>query len=237
VLDSTLQKSIKVSCPTGRSAVGVTAATTRPWAVHIIGLVPNGRSATATARVFSGTGYRWTITVRAICVVTPPGLEYVTSTSTTPIGGSGAVGSRATCPGSKQLIGFGGLVTGGRILSFMPQGSPANAIWLSGQPFTRTVGALTVRTVAVCATAGFISNYPEPELVQSDGQPVVSAAFCPVDTHVYAVAGWVADNGYLSDVAVDNATAEAITTMRSSANLGFSGKVVPFCIGGVSTPS
>lgn len=230
--NTTLEKTVSVSCPIGRSAVGVAASTTRPWAVQIISLRPRGRTATATARVFSGTGFRWSITVKAICASTPAGLQYVSATSSTPIGGGSTVGATATCPGSKRLIGFGGTVTGGRILSFMPQGSPATGVWLSGQPFTGTVGTLTVTTVAVCASAGFTSQYSEPPLSDSQGQPVVSTADCPSGMHVYAAAGWAANDGaYISDVAVDDALTSAAFTLRSSVNLPFSGKAIPFCVG------
>lgn len=230
---TTLQKSISVSCPAGRSAVGVTASTTRPWAVHITGLVPNGSLATATARVFSGVGYSWRITVTAVCAVTPAGLQYVSITSTTPVSpGSPVVGATATCPSAKRLIGLGGSVSGGRILSFMPQSSPANGIWLSGQPFPGTAGPLTVRSVAVCATAGFASRYDEPPLTESQGQPVVSAANCPAGMYVHAAAGWAAnDTAYISTVAVNGAKTGASLTLRSSAGSPFSGKVIPFCVG------
>ena len=231
-LDSTLVKSVTARCPAGRSAVGVAASTTRPWAVHLTGLVPNGRSATATARVFSGTGFRWTLTVTAICASTPAGLQYVSATSSTPISeGSPAVGATATCPGAKRLIGLGGLVTGGRILSLMPQNNPANGTWLSGEPFTGTPGSLIVRSIAVCASAGFASRFPEPPLTTSAGQPVVSSASCPAGMFVYAAAGWVANAGaYISDVTVNGTTGAALT-LRSSVNQPFSGKVIPFCVG------
>jgi hypothetical protein len=233
VLDSTVQKSVSARCPRGRTAVGVAATTTRPSAVHITGLVPNGRQATATARVFSGAGFRWRITVTAICASTPAGLQYVSSTSSTPITpGSPAVGATTTCPADKRLIGFGGTVAGGRILSFMPQGNPATGIFLSGEPFTGTPGVLTVRSIAVCATAGFVSQFPEPPLVSSQGQPVVASASCPSGMFAHAVAGWVANTGaYISDVTVSGGMTTVALTLRSSVNQPFSGKAIPFCVG------
>jgi hypothetical protein len=237
--DSTLKKSITVRCPAGRSAVGVSATTTRPWAVHIISLTPKGSSATASARVFAGTDNQWSITVTAICVTTPAGLTYVPATSTTPITTGGrVVAAKAYCPTGKQLVGFGGSVGGGRILSFMPQGDPATGIFLSGEPFIRTSGTLTVTTVAVCATARFVSKYEEAPLVESQGQPVVSAANCPAGMYVHAVAGWAVntsnanDGAYVSDVTVinDSLTAASLI-LRSAVNRTFSGKVIPFCVG------
>jgi hypothetical protein len=231
-LNTSVQKSVSATCPAGRAAVGVAASTSRQSAVHIIGLVPNGRTATATARVFAGSGFRWTVTVKAICAVRPAGLQYVSVTSTTPVfPGSETVGAQTPCPGVKRLIGFGGAVAGGRIVSFMPQNDPANAIFLSGQPFPGTVGPLTVRAVAVCANPGFVSQYPEPPLTTSDGQPVNSTASCPANLNVYAVAGWVVDGGsYLSNVAVNGPVTAASFTLRSSLNEPFSGKVIPFCV-------
>jgi hypothetical protein len=231
-LSTSIQKSVSATCPAGRSAVGVVASTSRQPAVHVTGLVPNGRTATATARVFAGSGFRWTVTVKAICAVTPAGLQYVSVTSTTPVSpGAETVGARTPCPGVKKLIGFGGSVTGGRIVSFMPQNDPADAIWLSGEPFAGTVGPLTVRAVAVCANPGFVSRYPEPPLTTSDGQPVNSTSGCARSLHVHAVAGWVVDGGsYLSNVAVNGAVTAASFTLRSSLNEPFSGKVIPFCV-------
>ncbi|WP_020524626.1 hypothetical protein [Catelliglobosispora koreensis] len=197
------------------------------------GLVPNGSTATATARVFSGTGFLWRVTVKAICANTPVGLQYVSLTSTTPVSpGSPVVGAKPICPSTKRLIGFGGTVSGGRIMSFMPQNRPATGVWLSGRPFPGTSGTLTVRAMAVCANAGFVSSFDEPPLATSQGQPVTSTASCPAGMYVHAAAGWAAtDPAYISEVAVDSTKTTASLTLRSSASSSFSGKVVPFCVG------
>jgi hypothetical protein len=141
-LDSSIKITGSARCPRGRTAVGVAATTTRPWTVHIIGLVPDGRQATATARVFSGAGYRWQVTVTAICASIPTGLQYLSSTTpmTPVIPDEPLVAAKTICPANKRLIGFGGMVAGGRIATFMPNNNPDSRIFVAGKPFTARPG-------------------------------------------------------------------------------------------------
>jgi hypothetical protein len=111
VHDSTAEKVVTVTCPTGTSAIGGSAVVGGTTAVRVNAEVPGQTGYTVLAREQrGGTSESWSVVVTAQCAPTGslPGLEYRRVTTT--FDSASRHSASAACSPGKKLIGLGGLI-------------------------------------------------------------------------------------------------------------------------------
>ena len=195
--DSTVYKSITVTCPAGLSAIGAGYELAgAPGSVVLDDFIPNATSVTVGAgevvgpgEPSDGTTESWSVSATAVCAVAPAGLQIVAQPSPFAPGGNRQV--TATCPTGKSLIGAGSSLSQG-----FGQVS-VRALSLSTTTVTATAvddedgysGSWSVTAYAVCADA-----LPGLQLVSAntnnDSAPSKTVtAPCPAGTRATG-SGW-----------------------------------------------
>lgn len=126
--DSAPSKSVTASCPAGKKVVGVGGHVTDGYRVELVGpselayvgqvlmngLFPNAALTSVQVNAFEdedGFDENWSLTAYAICATPPPGLVLVSNS--TLANSSFLKIAAASCPAGKNLLGTGGLLSGG----------------------------------------------------------------------------------------------------------------------------
>lgn len=187
-------KSLTITCPVGKSAIGGGAAITGATGdVTIRSIVPTRVGATSYVAISAeedpdGFAGSWRIDGIAVCVTTPAGLSYVTASG----GDPALLWVTASC-GAKRIIGSGYAVShtaAAKATGVNPLSS--NRAYLSVEP-SRVAGAvvpITGTVIAVCATAALpgLSQVVVSSVANSvDGKG--ARATCPAGTQVIGVGG------------------------------------------------
>lgn len=155
-LPSSINKSVAVSCPVGKSALGIGGQINNGLGQVILNdLRPSANLSHATVTGFEtqgGSVLNWSVTVFAVCVNTPAGIQRVVATSAANSLTAKAI--TATCPAGKQVHGAGGQINGGFGQVFLDDVSiplltsvTVNAI----EDETGFVGNWSVTAYAICA--------------------------------------------------------------------------------------
>jgi hypothetical protein len=110
VSDSEQQKSVSVTCDSGRRLLGVSGVVSGNNGENVLleAARPDSTLTTATAIGIEdedGTDTNWSVTVYAICAPPPPGLQLVTAD--TPLGNGDFAQATASCPATKHVVGTG----------------------------------------------------------------------------------------------------------------------------------
>jgi hypothetical protein len=195
--DSTVYKSVTVSCPAGLSVVGLGFELAGAvGSVVLDDFIPNATSVTVGAgevvgpgEPSDGTTASWSVGATAVCAVALPGLRIVSQTSAFTTGGRRAI--TATCPGGTQLVGAGSSLSNGwgqisvQSLDLTSTGATASAI----QDEDGYSGSWSVTAYAICA-----NPLPGLHIVlatnQFGGTPQrVATATCPSGQRVTG-GGW-----------------------------------------------
>jgi hypothetical protein len=125
--DSSAEKSVPASCPSGKKVVGVGGRVTDGFSLFFTptsadfvgevvmnGLFPNAALTSVQVNAFEdedGFDKNWSLTAYAICANPPPGLVLVSASSAP---SSSFKGATASCPSTKNLLGTGGLLLDGQ---------------------------------------------------------------------------------------------------------------------------
>ncbi len=192
--DSSSTKSLTLSCPAGKVAIGggayVTGATGDVTIREVRPLLAGGIgrlivSAQEDPDGFAGT---WQLSATVVCVPQPAGLAYVSASMTDPA----LVWATASC-GAKRVIGSGYTVSStGAVKAAGAQIGASNRAYISAEP-SRVAGAIvpvTGTAIAVCADAalpGLIDVAVETAQNSLDGKS--ATAVCPAGTVVIGVGG------------------------------------------------
>lgn len=192
--DSSSVKTLTVSCPAGKAAIGggayVTGATGDVTIREIRPLMSGGigRLVVAAQEDPDGFAGSWRLDATAVCIPLPAGLAYVSASMTDPA----LVWATASC-GAKRVIGSGYTVSNtGAVKAAGVQIGASNRAYISAEP-SRVAGAVipvTGTAIAVCANAalpGLVDVAVETAQNSLDGKSAV--ATCPVGTVVIGVGG------------------------------------------------
>jgi hypothetical protein len=199
--DTAATKSLVISCPAGKTAVGAIGSVSVNTGVTVTAVYPIGAQAIVQAAALPGwTVPAWRLSGGAICVTRTADIRYVYATAT-PLAPRDRlyIQAMARCPAGKALLGFGARVTGGRIYSIPPQstdrtpdGVAVTAVTEPGQPDS----GLAARAVAVCA-----DQVPGATTIESAWTLRSATMTCPTGSFLHAVGGAGSEGG---DAALNN---------------------------------
>jgi hypothetical protein len=198
--DSSMTKSVTATCPAGTTVVGGGGyATGAPDQVFLTGLRPvvslfgTGFQALASE---DDTGYSgdWWVVSYAICAPAPAGFGYGWHTSPSSSASSRTV--TATCAPGKQVLGGGGIITGGGrhvgLTAILPAPGLTQVVAQAHEDETGHAGSWALTSWVVCAVP-----VPGLERVTAGPQtwPTSADVACPSSKQVLGVGGVVTNGG------------------------------------------
>ena len=192
--DSTAEKVVRVSCPSGTAAIGGSAVVGGTTGVRVNSRVPDASGYTVLAREQrAGVTESWSVVVTANCapVASVPGLEYRRTASTFVSASRRSVS--ATCSPGKKLVGVGGLIDSNGpgqdklvLTSVRPADDLTGVVVTGVEDEAGYTGGWRATAVAVCTN-------PVPGLRLVTGTTAVdstgfklSMAVCPTGTKIHA---------------------------------------------------
>jgi hypothetical protein len=150
-------KSVTISCPTGKKVVGAAGRVTGSSNVTLDDIIPNGSLNQVTARGVEnefGTINLWTVHASAVCATPPPGLQRVVATGEPD---SDPQTVTAACPAGKNLLGTGADIIDGDgqvIIDGVRPNELLNAVTVTAlEDGTGTTASWYARAFAICADA------------------------------------------------------------------------------------
>jgi len=157
--DTSANKSVVASCPTGKQVVGAGGETSGGIGrVVLDDLTPSSDHTHVTVTGFEadgGTTDNWTITAHAICADPLPGLEVRVLASD--FGSFDGQGVTETCSAGKKVVGAGGEITGGLGQVIMdgvtPNANLTSVTVNAHEDGNRTANNWNLTAYAICATA------------------------------------------------------------------------------------
>jgi hypothetical protein len=154
---NSVNKQVSVSCPTGKSVVGVAGEVVNGLGqVLLDDMRPSADLTTVTVNGLedeTGTSLSWGLTARAICATPPPGLQRVAASSA--LDSFGLKDATADCPAGKNVLSVGYDINtfNGEVLlnslrpnTLLTQATASGIEDVTGNPFNWSVTAY-----AICA--------------------------------------------------------------------------------------
>jgi hypothetical protein len=202
-------KSVSVTCPFGAvplSAGFQTGGTMRQGRINVTGAYPTATNSILVSAEESLAGFssNWNLSAYAVCANTPPGYQVVSATVNA--GSASSVGTTASCPGNKVLLGTGMKIQQAARQVLLTALEPTtDSVYVEAQEdILGTTSLWSLTGYAFCADPLPTHGVYETVSALSSANSKTSRRTCPGGTEILGVGGWIENPTNNGDVSLFN---------------------------------